>query len=420
MARPFCSLTGACCRSVAIGSVDGIGNTALYTPSTTPGGTGTWAAGPTIPGGLAVGRRSSAALLPNGHVLFSAGHVSTRLFEFDPSAPLATSVTDVTPTTPDLSGQMDGPTRIFPIPSGQVLFAGATTAGELDLYTPSGSPQAAWKPTISSVVPKGSNYTLTGTQLNGLSAGASYTDRGRDGQQLSDHRAEQRSREGLLRTDFQLEQHRSGDGQHASEHGLSRYPANMPYGTYSLTVIANGIASNPVSFTGGIVGASADLSRHRHVWSSTTTEGSNVTYNLTVTNNGPTNATNVVLTDTLGANLNYVSATKSQGTFSQSGSKVTFSIGSVAVGQTVTATVTAQTLEDGNLTNTASVTSGVSDANLNNNTSVATIAVAEPAISVSGPVVLSSKKQTQCDGGHVHPRQRRRTGQRFRRDDRLG
>ena len=74
-----------------------------------------------------------------------------------------------------------------------------------------------------------------------------------------------------------------------------------------------------------------------------------------------------MLTDTLDANLKYVSATKSQGTFTQSGSMVTFSFGTVAVGQTVTATVTAQALEDGNLTNSASVTSSLSDANPNNN-----------------------------------------------------
>ena len=33
----------------------------------------------------------------------------------------------------------------------------------------------------------------------------------------------------------------------------------MPLGTYSLTVIANGIASDPVSFTGGLMAPSADL-----------------------------------------------------------------------------------------------------------------------------------------------------------------
>ena len=170
-------------------------------------------------------------------------------------------------------------------------------------------------------------------------------------------------------------------------------PASMPYGTYSLTVVANGIASNPVTFTGGIVGPSADLAV-TNIGPSTSTEGSNVTYSLTVTNNGPTTATNVVLTDTLGTNLKYVSSTKSQGTSTQSGSVVTFSFGSISVGQTVTATVTAQAIEIGHLTNAASVTSSLSDANLNNNTAGATTVVTDPAIVVSAPFVTSSTTLT--------------------------
>jgi uncharacterized repeat protein (TIGR01451 family) len=170
-------------------------------------------------------------------------------------------------------------------------------------------------------------------------------------------------------------------------------PASMPYGTYSLTVVANGIASSPVSFTGGVVGPSADLAV-TNTGPSTSIEGNSVTYNLTVTNYGPSAATNVVLTDTLDANLNYVSATKSQGTVTHSGSVVTFSFGTVAVGQTVTATITAQATEDGNLTNNASVTSSISDANPSNNTAVATTAVAEDTIVVSAPKTVSGKNQS--------------------------
>ena len=155
-------------------AINGNSNTAIYTPSTTPGGTGTWVSGPALPDGLEA-RLSSAALLPNGHVLFAVGIMPVRLFEFDPTAPIATSLTEVTPTTPDLSGQMANVTRMLDLPSGQILFEGASNTSELDLYTPSGSPQAAWKPTITSVVANGNNYTLTGTQLNGLSAGASYS-----------------------------------------------------------------------------------------------------------------------------------------------------------------------------------------------------------------------------------------------------
>ena len=69
-------------------------------------------------------------------------------------------------------------------------------------------------------------------------------------------------------------------------------------------------------------------------------EGSNLTYNLMVTNNGPTNDTSVVLIDAFGANWKYISATEGQ--FTRSDSVIMFSLSSVAAGQTVTASVKAQ------------------------------------------------------------------------------
>ena len=167
--------------------------TAIYTPSATPGGTGTWAAGPVIPGGLEAGGGaanmnigSAAAMLPNGHVLFDADKPDsggpTKFFEFDPTAPLATSLTDVTPSTiaQFQNASEDFMTYLLVLPNGQVMLGinngGAGGMGnQAYVYTPDGAPQAAWKPTISSITSAGgNNYTLTGTQLNGLSAGASH------------------------------------------------------------------------------------------------------------------------------------------------------------------------------------------------------------------------------------------------------
>ena len=101
-----------------------------------------------------------------------------------------------------------------------------------------------------------------------------------------------------------------------------------------------------------------------------------------------------MLTDTLDANLKYVSATESQGSVTQSGSVVTYSFGTIAVGQTVTATVTAQAFEDGTLNNLVSVTSNLPDPNLSNNTTATTVSVAEPPIVVSGPIHVSGKNQS--------------------------
>ncbi|HEV2969671.1 MAG TPA: hypothetical protein VGY55_06750, partial [Pirellulales bacterium] len=367
--------------------IGGTSNTALYTPSATPGGTGSWAAGPVIPGGF-VANDAPGAIMVNGDVLFAAGSGSTtKIYEFDPTA---NSLTDVTPSTPNLSGTVAFVNRMLALPSGQVLFT--SSGSQLYVYTPSGLPRAAWQPTITSVVPAGNNYTLTGTQLNGLSAGASYGD---DAEMDTNYPIVELNN-GAGHVYFARTFNWSSTGVATGSTPVSTsfsLPASMPYGTYSLTVVANGISSNPVPFTGGIVGPSADLAITNN-GPSTSTEGTNVTYSLTVTNNGPTTATNVVLTDTLGTSLTYVSATKSQGTSSQSGSVVTFSFGSINVGQTVTATVTAESIDSGHLTNTVSVTSSLSDANLNNNTAGAITVVTDPAIVVSAPFVTSSTTLT--------------------------
>jgi uncharacterized repeat protein (TIGR01451 family) len=123
-------------------------------------------------------------------------------------------------------------------------------------------------------------------------------------------------------------------------------------------------------------------------------EGDTVTYNITVTNAGPANATGVVLTDTLPSILNFKSATSSQGTFSTSGGVVTFTLGAVANGGTATASVTAQAIEDGSASDTASVSSSSPDPNTGNNTASATTAFAEPAINVSGSIRTRSKTLT--------------------------
>jgi uncharacterized repeat protein (TIGR01451 family) len=128
---------------------------------------------------------------------------------------------------------------------------------------------------------------------------------------------------------------------------------------------------------------------------SSANEGASVTYTIKVTNNGPNSATGVTLTDTLATNLSYTSATTTQGNFTQSGGVVTFNIGSMTSGATVTATVTAKASEDGTgVADTASVTSTSADPTSSNNTANATTTFAEPSIVVSGSVRTSSRTLT--------------------------
>jgi uncharacterized repeat protein (TIGR01451 family) len=103
-----------------------------------------------------------------------------------------------------------------------------------------------------------------------------------------------------------------------------------------------------------------------------------VTYNIAVTNNGDSDASNVVVTDTLpipagGATLTFVNATSTAGTCSEAGGTVTCNVGNVANGATVDISVAARLSSSGvagdTLTNNAAVTFDASETgtNLGNN-----------------------------------------------------
>jgi uncharacterized repeat protein (TIGR01451 family) len=154
-------------------------------------------------------------------------------------------------------------------------------------------------------------------------------------------------------------------------------------------------ANNTATVTGSIVNTNpnADLAVSLSGPASAN-EGDTVTYNITVSNAGPSNAAAVTLTNTLPSILSFKSATTSQGTFSVSGGVVTFSLGTVAASSSVTASVTAQAIEDGSVSDTASVSSSTPDPNTANNSASAATAFAEPAISVSGSIRTRSTTLT--------------------------
>jgi autotransporter-associated beta strand protein len=98
------------------------------------------------------------------------------------------------------------------------------------------------------------------------------------------------------------------------------------------------------------------------------TSGSNLTYSITITNTGPNRAPQVVLTDPLPSNGSFVSATVSQGTWTQSTGVVTCSLGSISNNASATATIIVTPYAVGRLTNTVTVTSADNDLNPSNNT----------------------------------------------------
>ncbi|HLW88451.1 MAG TPA: kelch repeat-containing protein [Terriglobales bacterium] len=138
----------------------------------------TWTQGPDYPSGddMADG---PGAILPDGNILvYTSPGVfqgTGTFYEFTTSNTFATA-----PNTVSGAALESWEGRLLVLPTGQILYAAADGASiDVELYTHTGTVNNAWRPKITSVpstVTHGDSYTLSGTQLNGLSAGATYGD----------------------------------------------------------------------------------------------------------------------------------------------------------------------------------------------------------------------------------------------------
>ncbi|MGA2032826.1 MAG: DUF11 domain-containing protein, partial [Thermoguttaceae bacterium] len=117
--------------------------------------------------------------------------------------------------------------------------------------------------------------------------------------------------------------------------------------------------------------AQADLAIVKAETPNPAVAGGQLTYTLTTTNNGPSNATGVIATDTLPLGLTYKSSTSTQGSVINDNGALTVNIGNLAngAGATTTIVATIDANASGTLTNTAVVKGNETDPNLANNTS---------------------------------------------------
>jgi hypothetical protein len=204
------------------------GHTAIYRPGTTPTDPGTWTAGPDFQNGDDAGD-NFAVLLPDGKVLVEGN--TGRFYEWDG--------THFTPTLSSFGGSL------MVLPNGQVLVGGS------QVYTSGSRPQFL-APTVMvcpSSVTRGQSYSVSGRGFNGWSQAGSFGD------------------EFQTATNYPLVRitnNASGHVFYAKTHDHSTMgvatravptfthfdvPAGMETGASRLVVVANGIASNPISIT---------------------------------------------------------------------------------------------------------------------------------------------------------------------------
>jgi hypothetical protein len=216
------------------------GNTDFYTPPTTPTGPGTWLAGPIIPNNLK-SDDAPAAVMSNGNVLVAADvggqKGPTSILEYDA---VANTYTNVGGGATWAGNQF----RMLTLPSGDVLVCNGNS---ISIYTPAGSPNAAWRPTISNITHNADgSYTVKGTQLNGLTEGGYFGDDAQNSTNYPIVRLVSGSTVYYAKSyNFSTMGLATGSASVSADFMIS----GIPNGTYSLSVVANGVASNPVPFS---------------------------------------------------------------------------------------------------------------------------------------------------------------------------
>ena len=149
--------------------VMGSNTSVIYTPGSTTTSAGSWVQGPAIPQGSYTDDVYTTPE-PNGKVIFDSVKCSwitnacgsasgAQVDEFDPTTNTISTIS----LPPDPSG---APVNFLDLPNGQVMAA----AGSRNwIWTPVGSPQNSWRPTVTAVASNGNgSYHLTGTQLSGM------------------------------------------------------------------------------------------------------------------------------------------------------------------------------------------------------------------------------------------------------------
>ena len=229
------------------------GNTAIYSPSGNVS-QGSWQVGPSLPAGKGC-PDTQAAMQVDGKILLTASNaVTATATAFDPPTYfyefdyLTNSYTAMQAPGGGLTANDSAFNfTMLNLPDGSIILSQVNNKTYY-FHKAIGAPLAIGVPTISNVTQQGCNnlFTATGLLFNGISEGASYGD------------------DWQMNTNFPLIRLKLGTNVYYAKTfnwnhtGVQRFneidstqftlPANLPFGTYSLSVVANGIASAPYTF----------------------------------------------------------------------------------------------------------------------------------------------------------------------------
>jgi uncharacterized repeat protein (TIGR01451 family) len=149
--------------------------------------------------------------------------------------------------------------------------------------------------------------------------------------------------------------------------------------TATASNIVPGITTNSASATVVVANAnSADMAIVKTGTPNPVTEGTPLTYTLTVTNNGPASATTITVIDTLPSVVTYLSSTATQGSCSEAGGAVTCLLGTMANAATASISILTIPGSPGVVSNTATVAAYQTDPISTNNTSTQTETITAP------------------------------------------
>ena len=219
----------------------GTPHSAIYHPGATPTDPGEWTAGPDLPDGLD-STDGPACLLPNGNVLMAVSpgffDIPVSWFEFD-----GTNL-NAAPNTPNSPSETSFFDNLLVLPNGQVMQTDCSS--DVEIYTPSGGPQDAWRPTITNapamVLPSSDNF-IRGTQFNGLSQTNAYGD---DWSNASNYPIIRITNNATGHVFYCRTHDHSTMGVATGSQIVSTFfavPANIELGSSKLEVVANGIPS---------------------------------------------------------------------------------------------------------------------------------------------------------------------------------